>query len=896
MDVVTEEQAAFREEMDSVKSKIEQIFEAIQALARREEEARVAAAARNDALVQGVALQSGPSVPIPNPVIYGLPPGFVPPLERTHVPPPAHTSGVVDGVAAQGPLVVNQVVIPRTDEELQDEFEMQNYNGATPVVIPTAAQDSEAILMCRALAKKLRILEGHNSTRLSALEMCLVPDVGQYYERLISSVSTGFSDMVIVGERVEEGLKSGKIQGGSSSQPILKKPFNGFKRKEGETSAISSQRRVPPRAPAPLPYYQYPYVAAAQYPTMPYRPIAHVPIPAPIPHYQVPVPQYQAPQPQFQAPPPQHQQRNQPRPVQQQRPNQQRPYQQYNNVNTTPIPMSYTQLLPYLIQNGTVVPRELPPMPKPHKPWYDENARCAFHANSEGHTTENCKVFKLQVQELIDQKILSFADVPNVGNNPLPKHDSSSVNAIESSTDDGLIKDVFKLKTLLTVVHARLMEAELMNGVHDSCVVCSSNPDQCGEFKSYLQRLMDQRVIQFTREKIDEDVAVVVPVFDQERLPKPFVVPYQRNVDLEPVKKIEPMVIHVPAPFSFDSTKAVPWNYEPVVYVGNKPVILKEPDVTNIAGASGVTRSGRVFAPEVIPNKESAPTVEPTKGKEVNPPEAGEGSSKKAVTVEEDREFLKIIKKTYVAEDISVIQFDNMVANLNASSCLMFTDDDLPPNGREHNMALHISIQCTDVTLARVLVDTGRPWISAAGAVTSTLHQKLKFVTSGKLVSVSGEEDIFVSHLTSFRYIEVGEDIVETPLQALEVVNVVQTKPKLVEAPKRVMSSWKSVKSAIEAGCPGSWGTLIELPEKKDKCGLGYQPSIELFKDQKIHQGKVPSIQEIFFKAGFRSDDQVNALEDEDPDLSKMVFRGPSDAALTNWKATDVPDIVSCSK
>ena len=51
MDVVREEQVAFREEMDSVKSKIEQIFEAIQALARREEEARVAAAARNDALL-----------------------------------------------------------------------------------------------------------------------------------------------------------------------------------------------------------------------------------------------------------------------------------------------------------------------------------------------------------------------------------------------------------------------------------------------------------------------------------------------------------------------------------------------------------------------------------------------------------------------------------------------------------------------------------------------------------------------------------------------------------------------------------------------------------------------------------------------------------------------------
>ncbi|XP_050877309.1 uncharacterized protein LOC127081066 [Lathyrus oleraceus] len=546
-----------------------------------------------------------------------------------------------------------------------------------------------------------------------------------------------------------------------------------------------------------------------------------------------------------------------------------------------------------------------------------------------GHTTENCKVLKLRVQELIDHKILSFSDVPNVGNNPLPKHDVSGVNAIDSSTDDVLVKDMFKFKTLLTVVHARLMEAELMNGVHDNCVVCSSNPDQCGEFKICLQRLMDQRVIMFTRAKIDEDVVVIMLVFDQERLPKPFVVPYRRNVDLEPVKKIEPMIIYVPTPFSFDSTKAVPWNYEPIVYVVNKPVILKEQDVTNIAGASSVTRSGRVFAPEVIPNKESAPTVEPMKGKEVNPPEAGEGSSKKAVNAEEDREFLKIIKK----KGISVIQFDDVVANLNASSCLMFTDDDLPPNGREHNMALYIFIQCTDVTLARVLVDTGsslnvlpkttitqlniegvqmrpsalivkafdgskrmvigeidlpiligpqtfcitfqvmdirpaynclfgRPWIHVAGVVTSTLHQKLKFVTSSKLVSVSEEEDIFVSHLPSFRYIEVGEDIIETPLQALEVVNVVQTKPKPVEEPKGVMSSWKSVKDAIEVGCPGSWGTMIELPEKKDKCGLGYQSSIELFKDQKILQEKVPSIQEIFSKDGFRSDDQVNALKD----------------------------------
>lgn len=78
------------------------------------------------------------------------------------MPPPVYTSGVADGFIAQGHLVVNQIPIPCTDEELQDEFEMQIYNGATLVVILTTAWDYKAILMCRALTEKLRILEGHN--------------------------------------------------------------------------------------------------------------------------------------------------------------------------------------------------------------------------------------------------------------------------------------------------------------------------------------------------------------------------------------------------------------------------------------------------------------------------------------------------------------------------------------------------------------------------------------------------------------------------------------------------------------------------------------------------------------------------------------------------------------
>ena len=64
----------------------------------------------------------------------------------------------------------------------------------------------------------------------------------------------------------------------------------------------------------------------------------------------------------------------------------------------------------------------------------------------------------------------------------------------------------------------------------------------------------------------------------------------------------------------------------------------------------------------------------------------------------------------------------------------------------------------------------GRPWIHNAGAVTSTLHQKLKYPVRGKIVTVQGEEEYMVSHLNSFRYVEMDEEFIETPFQHFEEV------------------------------------------------------------------------------------------------------------------------------
>ena len=73
---------------------------------------------------------------------------------------------------------------------------------------------------------------------------------GLYYEKMVGSISSGFSDLVTIGERIEVEIKSEKIPGGPSNTPYNTKRHapNFPKRKEGEINVVASQ----PRAQQPL--------------------------------------------------------------------------------------------------------------------------------------------------------------------------------------------------------------------------------------------------------------------------------------------------------------------------------------------------------------------------------------------------------------------------------------------------------------------------------------------------------------------------------------------------------------------------------------------------------------------------------------------------------------------
>ena len=48
-----------------------------------------------------------------------------------------------------------------------------------------------------------------------------------------------------------------------------------------------------------------------------------------------------------------------------------------------------------------------------------------------------------------------------------------------------------------------------------------------------------------------------------------------------------------------------------------------------------------------------------------------------------------------------------MVSLVLATNQVFFSDDELPPEGRDHILAMHIVVKCEDMIVTRVLIDNG---------------------------------------------------------------------------------------------------------------------------------------------------------------------------------------------
>ena len=73
-----------------------------------------------------------------------------------------------------------------------------------------------------------------------------------------------------------------------------------------------------------------------------------------------------------------------------------------------PIPITYTELFPKLVEIGHIEPVQLVPLRPSFSKWYNAHTRCDYHFGNPGHSIENCTAFKRKVRDLINEGKLKF--------------------------------------------------------------------------------------------------------------------------------------------------------------------------------------------------------------------------------------------------------------------------------------------------------------------------------------------------------------------------------------------------------------------------------------------------------------------------------------------------------
>ncbi|KAL5130914.1 hypothetical protein HKD37_12G033898 [Glycine soja] len=407
---------------------------------------------------------------------------------------------------------------------------------------------------------------------------------------LVGYMPSSFADLVFAGERIEVGLKRGKFDYVSSTNVNAKRiGATGAKRKEGDAHAVSSTPAWVKPQQTPHGTHQY----AQHHPSFsahagnassstPVQPKAPTQREAP----QVPTPNATRPAGNSNTT------RNFPP----------RPLPEF-----TPLPMTYEDLLPSLIANhlAVVTPGRVfePPFPK----WYDPNATCKYHGGAPGHSIEKCLALKYKVQHLMDAGWLTFQeDRPNVRTNPLANHGGGAVNAVETDRPH-------RSKPLRDVATPRrfIFEALQKGGViphsgckEDSCLLHPGemhDMETCLEVEELLQRIIDQGRLEVgIKGKEEPHICMQSTEGSGVAKPKPLVIYFTKSAASQ--KPGYPLMAK-PVPFPYQNSHAVPWRYTPPEKKEEEvtDVSSLSAKVTNITGLSGVTRSGRMFAPPDLP-------------------------------------------------------------------------------------------------------------------------------------------------------------------------------------------------------------------------------------------------------------------------------------------------------
>ena len=65
------------------------------------------------------------------------------------------------------------------------------------------------------------------------------------------------------------------------------------------------------------------------------------------------------------------------------------------------------------------------------------------------------------------------------------------------------------------------------------------------------------------------------------------------------------------------------------------------------------------------------------------------------------------LDEAYVTHNLFVDGVDQLIRNITVDACIAFTDEEIPPEGRDSTKALNITVKCKSHTVPRALLDNG---------------------------------------------------------------------------------------------------------------------------------------------------------------------------------------------
>ncbi|WRX22821.1 G-patch domain - like 10 [Theobroma cacao] len=138
-----------------------------------------------------------------------------------------------------------------------------------------------------------------------------------------------------------------------------------------------------------------------------------------------------------------------------------------------------------------------------------------------------------------------------------------------------------------------------------------------------------------------------------------------------------------------------------------------------------------------------------------------------------------------------------------------------------------IEFQVMDIALSYNYL-LGRPWIHMAGAIPSSLHQKVKFIAEGKI-------DLLISKPADTPYVEATEEVPECSFQSFEFVNTTYVGEGTTPPIPRLSKTTKMTISQIVGKGYRAGARLgrelqgirrpIRATKNEERFGLGYKPT-----------------------------------------------------------------------